>query len=72
MGLRGASVFVPLMAAIFFDALSPGMALLSGAAGIAIACLWPILKLPGEGILLGICVSAVIAAFDIYKNKKTR
>lgn len=72
MGLRGASVFVPLMAAIFFDALSPGMALLSGAAGISIACLWPILKLPGEGILLGICVSAVIAAFDIYKNKKTR
>lgn len=72
MGLRGASVFVPLMAAIFFGVLSPGMALLSGVVGITIACLWPILMLPGEGILLGVCASAAIAAFDIYSNKKTR
>ncbi len=72
MGLRGAGVFVPLVAAVFSFSLSPGMAFMSGATGITIACLWPILKLPGEGILIGVCVSAMIALFGIYNSKKAR
>ncbi|HHZ03493.1 sodium:solute symporter family protein [Acetomicrobium hydrogeniformans] len=72
MGLRGAGVFVPLLAMVLYGRLSPSMAFASGAVGIGTACLWPLLELPGEGILMGVFFSALLMLFDIFQRGRIK
>jgi SSS family solute:Na+ symporter len=48
------------------------MAFASGAVGIGTACLWPLLKLPGEGILMGVFFSALLMLFDILQRGRIK
>jgi SSS family solute:Na+ symporter len=72
MGLRGAGVFVPLLATVLYGRLLPSMAFASGAVGIGAACLWPILRLPGEGVLMGVVFSALLVLFDIFQRRRIK
>lgn len=73
MGVKGAGILAPLVAAVFFTGrLSPKWSILSGAGGLAGVLLGALLLKGMDPLLPGLAVSGLLAAAGILAAKKRR
>jgi SSS family solute:Na+ symporter len=71
MGLRGSGIFFPLVASVLFPGrLSPGMAAISGGAGLLATIMWPLSGLPLEPLFAGLSVSAAVVFLGIRYGRR--